>query len=72
MDELEMNVEKLIMNIDQLIISDRASLKVLQEFDDAVAKLKKKHFVKLKSDSDVMKQGEMGDREFEFTCDKSR
>jgi hypothetical protein len=26
----------------------------------------------LKSDSDVMKQGEMGDREFEFTCDKSR
>ena len=38
MDELEMNVEKLIMNIDQLIISDRASLNVLQEFDDAVAK----------------------------------
>ncbi len=46
------------MNIGQLVRSDRISLEVLQEIDDAAAKLKlkKKCFVQLKSDSDVMKQ----------------
>jgi hypothetical protein len=58
--------KKLISNIDQLVNSERVSLKVLRDFDDAVAELKNNVFKKLSSKS-ISNQN---DCDFEFACDE--
>jgi len=57
----------LISNIDQLVNSERVSLKVLQDFDGTVAEIKNKIFKKLCSKSTVNQKN----CEFEFACDET-